>query len=225
MMASELLATIARITGARSCLAVTSELTGNPVLADLHIAEFHKVVSLKYSGFSPAERPSAFPMMDRLARPARRIGEFDLSFIDPFHSYRASLATFRMFGRCTRRDGWLIAHDCYPPYELSSDRFHEGPWCGSTYAAFRDFAIGSDRAWFVVGSDFGLGVLGPRGTGRLVRHSVAPDLEAAWRRGDLDARRELFRESGATLMRLVAPEQAESIVATLAKRESVAIPA
>ncbi|OFW64646.1 MAG: hypothetical protein A2135_03960 [Actinobacteria bacterium RBG_16_67_15] len=220
MMAHELLHAVAAATKARRCLLVTAEVTGNPLLANVSVRSFQTLVSLQYEmpegGSGLGFRPIA-----RVAREARRLGQFDVAFVDPHHSYESSEAAFRLFGRSTQDHGWLIAHDCLPSYELSSPVLVRGAWCGSTYAAFRDVARRSDRAWFVVDDDFGLGVLGPRKTGHLVAHEVPAELADRWDRSDIDTKRELYREHGHLLMRAVSPGRADEVLGRLLRNEPV----
>jgi len=223
MQAHELLAQLATATNAKRCLIVTSEDTGNPLLTNLRVAQFATLVSLQYGDLSQDGSTSPYRPIGEVARDARRLGHFDVGFLDPFHSYRSSLAALRLFGRSTRRRGWLVVHDCYPPYDYASDVFQAGPWCGSTYAAFRDHALASDRAWFVVDDDYGLGVLGPRRTGHLVRHEIPAALAAAWSRADIDGKRELLREHGPAVMRVVEPGSAMAVVGAVVAGESAAI--
>ncbi len=220
MLAHELLHTVAKTTKARRCLLVTAELMGNPLLANVSIREFETLISLQYEMPEGATGVEYRPL-GKVAREARRLGQFDLAFVDPYHSYESSEAAFRLFGRSTRDHGWLIAHDCLPSYELTSPDLVIGAWCGSTYAGFRDVARKSDRAWFVVDDNYGLGVLGPRKTGHLVHHDIPAGLADSWERADIDAKRELYREHGPVLMRAVAPDRAEEVLVRLCRGEPV----
>lgn len=221
-MSHELLHAVAKATGAKRCLLVTTGVTGNPALAGIGIGQFETLVSLRYGG-PEIDELARLRSLEVVAREARRLGQFDVAFMDPHHTYRSSVAAFRHVGRRTRRSGWLIAHDCYPPYELAAETIRpgQGAWCGSTYAAFRDVALPSGRAWFVVDDDYGLGVLGPKNTGHLIRQDTPAALAAQWRRADIDAKRELLRESGAQLMRAVPAERVGDMMARLIRNEPV----
>ncbi|MBI5156600.1 MAG: hypothetical protein HZA58_01155 [Acidimicrobiia bacterium] len=215
MQGHELLRDLAAATNAKRCLIVTSEDTGNPFLANLRIARFETLVSLQYGDLAQDGSASRYRPIGQVAREARRLGQFDVAFLDPFHTYRSSLAALRRIGRSTRRHGWMVVHDCYPPYDYSSDTFRPGPWCGSTYAAFRDVAMPSDRAWFVVDDDYGLGVLGPLKTGHLIRHVLPAELARRWARADIDGKRDLLRDHGPQLMRLVEPARVGGLLASV----------
>lgn len=219
-MAHELLHTVAQAIKARRCLLVTAELMGKPLLANVSLRNFETLVSLQYEMPEGATGLEYRPL-EKVAREARRLGQFDVAFLDPYHSYESSEAAFRLFGRSTRHHGWLIAHDCMPSYALTSPVLVIGAWAGSTYAAFRDVAVKSDRAWFVVDDDYGLGVLGPRRTGHLVVHDVPASLTAEWGRADIARKRELYRDHASLLMRAVAPDRAEGVLAKLLCGESV----
>jgi len=221
MMAHELLATVATLTEATRCVVLTSSRTGNPFLGNLAIGRFQTLVSLQYDG-GPDLPAEPLQGLEVVIRDAQRVGQFDIGFLDPLHSYALSLAAFRAIAGRIKR-GWLIAHDCNPPYELSAEQYQTGAWCGSTYAAFRDFATASDRAWFVVDDDYGLGVMGPRKTGRLVHHGLAPELAERWGRANITTKRELFKEHGPQLMRLVSPDRAEEILTRLVRGEEVSL--
>ncbi len=81
----------------------------------------------------------------------------------------------------------------------------------------------SDRAWFVVDDDHGLGVLGPRKTGHLVRHHTPASLTAEWDQADIHTKRQLYRDHGPVLMRAVAPERTEEVLAQLLRGEPVTL--
>ena len=203
---------------------MTSETTGNPALEEVSIGRFETIVSMQYS---PAMAPEAgtdrYRTIDQVAEEARRLGPFDVAFVDPYHTYEASLVALTQLAECTRERGWMIVHDCFPPFALTSDIYQDGPWCGSTYAAFRDVAETSDRAWFVADSDFGLGVLGPANTAHLIRHDVAPELAALWRRSDIDSKRELLKDAAVPLMRVIAPARADDVLSSILRNEAVTL--
>ena len=221
MMAHELLSAVTTLTDARRCLVLTSSRNGNPLLGHLAASQFQTLVSLQYDG-GPDLPAKPFPSLEVVTRDAKRLGQFDVGFVDPLHDYASSLAAFGAIAGSFKR-GWLIAHDCYPPYELSAEQYQTGAWCGSTYAAFRDVASASSRAWFVVDDDYGLGVIGPKNTGHLVGHDIPSELAARWRGADITTKRELFREHGSQLMRLVSPDRAEKLLTQLVQGEDVTL--
>jgi len=224
MMAHELLHRIATLTQARRCILVTSETTGNPALEKASSAQFETMVSMQYSPATTAEPGTdRYRTIDQVADEARRLGPFDVAFVDPYHTYEASMVALACLAECIRDRGWMIVHDCFPPFELASDIYQDGPWCGSTYAAFRDVAETSDRAWFVADSDFGLGVLGPASTAHLIRHAVAPELAALWRESDIDSKRELLKDAGVPLMRVVSPARVDDLLSSFLRNEAVTL--
>lgn len=223
MLAHELLRDLAVATRAKRCLLATSQTTGNPLLSRVEVGLFETLVSMQYGVGASDGGNHTFRSIEEATREVLRLGQFDVAFVDPFHTYDASLEAFRVFGECTRRSGWLVAHDCFPPFGLAADTFQPGPWCGSTYAAFRDTAVLSGRAWLVIDDDFGLGVLGPQGTSHLIRHDVPASVAEAWDRADITTKRELLRDHGPQVMRVVSPKRAPEVLAGLLSGASVAL--
>lgn len=215
--AQHLLHVIARSTGAKSCLLCTSEGTGIPALRGISIPEFEFLTSIRYStelrtSKSDTLQKSRFVSLPAALSGARRLAPFDIAFIDPYHDYAESAQVLSELSDQLRESGWIIVHDCYPPYELANEQHQDGAWCGSTYAAFRDFACRSNRAWFVVDTDFGVGIMGPAHTHGCILDLINPALVERWEHSDIAGKRDLLKSDGSALMRVIRPDQFEHFV-------------
>ena len=87
--------------------------------------------------------------------------KFDLICVDPYHEYKESISSFRLFTLLLNDDGILISHDCNPPtFESSSHIYKQGEWCGVTYAAFIEIAYNNpDWYYAIINKDYGLGII------------------------------------------------------------------
>lgn len=93
---------------------------------------------------------------------------YDIIFVDPFHSYAASIGDLHGALCLLRPGGVLVAHDCNPTdADMVSGQYQEGGWCGVTYQAFIDFALTLWPAVYcVVDTDYGCGVVFTEGAER-----------------------------------------------------------
>lgn len=220
LKAHHLLHQIADAINARRCFLLTAPTTGKRLLDNLSISKFETLVSVKYS--PEIDRQNGRGMYQSLADALSGIGKgnkFDISFVDPYHGYEESCLAIEESIACLNDAGWMVLHDCFPPYELTADIFQEGAWCGSTYAAFRDVAIKGDRAWFVLDADFGLGILGPKNSFRIVEDAVDASLSSAWELADLESKRALFKTSGRELMRVISPDKIDEALRMLTGKQ------
>ncbi len=101
--------------------------------------------------------------------------EADLVFIDCWHTYEDSLCTLELALAMLPRGGFIVIHDCDPPnLEIAGSPKASclEAWCGETWRAFIDVtaSLPARTEWFVVESDYGIGVI-----------KVAPS-RARWRR-------------------------------------------
>lgn len=216
MQAQGLVNLVAEGIRAKRCLALTARTTGNPALRGILVEKFETFVSMQYDP-DLVGRPEGdwYGSLDQAAQQIAGLEPFDVAFVDPFHSYRSSIRALDIVARRVRPTGWIIVHDCLPPHALTTPRFVQGQWCGSTYAAFRDFAAQGERAWFVVDTDFGLGVLGPEGTKSRISDVAPAELLRDWSAADLEGRRELLRTDGATIMRALPVAVATNLLSRI----------
>jgi hypothetical protein len=81
-----------------------------------------------------------------------------------------------------------------------------GDWSGLSFAAFRDVALQTDRAWFVIDTDSGIGVLCPQKSSQLIIDNLDLSIMLAWNRAgqDIIVKRELYELHHMGLMRAVS---------------------
>ena len=81
--------------------------------------------------------------------------------VDPYHEYKESINTFRMLIPLLDENGIFISHDCFPPsYNIASEIYKKGNWCGVTYAAFIEISYNNpDYFYAVIKNDYGLGII------------------------------------------------------------------
>jgi hypothetical protein len=222
MTADDLLGLIAIRSGARRCLLVTSGTTGNPACCGVSLTQFETLLSVQI-GIPHADDARNRPHrpIDQVAAELNRLAPFEIAFVDPYHSYADSMAALALADSRLEDGGWMVVHDCFPPFDLTCDVYRAGLWCGHTFSAFRDFCTGSERAWFVVDADYGLGVLGPKGSARLIVDPFSLDLEVTWRGSDHASRRELLEARGRELLRVLPAALSETVVARIIGQEPV----
>lgn len=86
---------------------------------------------------------------------------YDCIFIDPFHSYHATMVDLAGAFALLAEGGAMVIHDCNPTrQEMAGPDFKAGGWCGVTYAAFIDFVLNrQDVSHYTVDCDYGCGVI------------------------------------------------------------------
>lgn len=89
------------------------------------------------------------------------IAPYDLIFVDPWHTYQASMEDLEGAWRLLRPGGFMVVHDCNPPDEkIANPEFQKGDWCGETYRAYIDFlSFRTDAVFDTVDTDYGCGVV------------------------------------------------------------------
>jgi hypothetical protein len=225
MKAYELLHAIASLSAARRCLIVTTGTTGHPTLNGISLARFDNLHSVRIGALDGGTSPNRdYASPDKVAAELDALAVFDIAFVDPHHSYADSMRGLALAEARVADAGWLIVHDCFPPYELTGETFQADQWCGQTFSAFRDFATAGSRAWFVVDGDFGLGVLGPRGSAAKVHDRIDAETESLWREANPQARRDLLATSGRALLRVAPAELAEDLVSRIIGGGAFAMP-
>jgi|GEM_PF-2370837 hypothetical protein len=203
--AHHVLGHIAELINAKKCFFLTSSETGGIALNKVRASQFETFVSTRYSPEADIKNNIAIHQDMALAVSIiRQNGSFDISFVDPFHTYSESSVAIKEALACLNDNGWMVLHDCFPPYELTEANQQKKYWCGSTYAAFRDVVSATDRAWFVINTDFGLGIIGPKGTSPTIKDVVNPLLKSHWENADLAQKRDLFKQHGIELMRVLS---------------------
>jgi hypothetical protein len=222
MDAHDLLSLIAIKSGAKRCLMVTSGTTGKPAACGVSLTHFETLLSVQIGipHASDAANRRHRPL-DEVAAELGGLALFEIAFVDPYHSYPDSIAALELADSRLADDGWMVVHDCFPPYELANPDYQDGPWCGQTFAAFRDLSAASGRDWFVLDADYGLGVLGPRFSAGLIVDPIRVDTETLWLGSDPPSRRELLQAHGRELLRVVPADLSEIIVAKIIAREAV----
>src|ERR1017187_10832607 len=71
-----------------------------------------------------------------------RRGAYDIVFVDPLHTYRATMTDLLGAFCLVRPGGVIVVNDCCPrDAGLVRPTFKKGAWCGVTYQAFIDFAM------------------------------------------------------------------------------------
>lgn len=222
LKAHQLVQRIAAATEARKCFLLTSPTTGKRLLDSLSVSMFETLISVRYSPEIDVRNGAAgYQGLSDALSCVRQMAGFDVAFVDPFHSYEESLRAIRESLACLDDAGWMVLHDCFPPHALTGNDYQPGDWCGFTYAAFRDAASSGDRAWFVVDSDYGLGVLGPKNSFPLVDDGIDATLASAWASASLEGKRELFKTSGRQLLRVIAADRTETVVSRLLLNQPV----
>ena len=87
--------------------------------------------------------------------------QFDLLFLDSWHTYEDSLRILEIGVRLAKPNSIILVHDCLSLSSSLSPNYVPGAWSGVTCFVFREFAKTLNREWFVLDSDYGVGVLGP----------------------------------------------------------------
>ena len=147
--------------------------------------------------------------------PAER---YDIIFVDPHHTYRASRLDLLGAMCLLAPHGILVVHDCNPTDPtIVQPQFQPGSWCGVTYQAYVDFLLGGRAAGHcTVDSDYGCGVVfntaapvPPAWQNRRPPDSLALAWAAA---ADDDAGRyAFFDRHRAALLNLVTPEHFRAV--------------
>jgi hypothetical protein len=191
-----------RITRHSHVLSLTSFGTGTPGLKGIDVSKAALFVSLRYS--RPEQGLSQFSTVDQLDDQLKKIGlTFDVVFVDPFHTFQDSTSLLKVALKYARPSTLLFVHDCMPFGASLSQEMVTPKWAGVTYAAFRQCVDSLHRDWFVVDSDFGIGVIGPMVPDGSVRTSIpGEESTRSWSLEELSA---AFTAAPRKLMRAISP--------------------
>jgi hypothetical protein len=141
------------------------------------------------------------------------LAPFEISFVDPFHSYASSIEALSL-AIDTTPTGWIVVHDCLPTFDIAGDDEISGEWSGSTFAAFQDLMRSQhhDRAWFIVNSDYGIGVIAPVETAQFLEDSVSTEEIDNWLSASLEEKREHLLKDSRALFRAIEPEAFHNVL-------------
>ncbi len=152
-------------------------------------------------------RPTSADLLRLLNDPARR-QTYDCIFIDPFHSYHATMVDLTGAFALLAEGGAMVIHDCNPVRaDMADPEFKVGDWCGVTYAAFIDFVLNRrDLCHYTVDCDHGCGVIFKRPAQEPL--VMEPHLHFEWitTGGEAADRYALFSQHRHSLLNLISVE-------------------
>lgn len=152
-------------------------------------------------------RPTSAGLLRLLNEPAGRHA-YDCIFVDPFHSYHATMVDLAGAFALVADGGAIIVHDCNPVQaEMAGPAFKAGGWCGVTYAAFIDFVLNrQDLCHYTVDCDHGCGVIFKRPTQQPL--VMDPHLHFEWTAtgGETADRYAIFSQNRHSLLNLISVE-------------------
>jgi hypothetical protein len=86
--------------------------------------------------------------------------QYDIVFVDPWHTYHQSLMDLEAALTLVSDKGFIVIHDCCPISAEEIGAYKQGPWCGQTYEAFVEFSNAhKNLEIFCVDSDYGCGIV------------------------------------------------------------------
>jgi hypothetical protein len=232
MRASDVFHELVERTSPQNALLLTSGNTGNPALSKINAGLVPNLVSLTYSDTGlthfgdDSNEHKGLPMLDVVSTRVKSLGPFDITFVDPFHSYTSSLEALAL-AIDTSPTGWIVVHDCLPTFVIAGDDEIDGEWSGSTFAAFQDLMRRQyrDRAWFIVDSDFGIGVIAPIGTAQFIEDSVSKNEVETWLSANLEDKRRFLLENSRPLFRAIEPVALHTVLEhVLSLKSSIVLP-
>lgn len=214
---------LARMTRPTSVLLFTSEGTGNPALRKIRASISPNILAVTYSqsgegGEIVSTEVLGMKLSFEEAGTRTQLNmPYQLTFVDPYHSYESSYQALKLALESTQ-EGWVVVHDCFPRYEIASENWTRGEWSGSTYAAFVDLMRNEfeSRLWFVINSDYGIGVVGPEETSNRIKEkdSLIQDIQV-WNSSNLAEKRERLRSPDKSIFRLVDSSKSEELIRRL----------
>lgn len=153
-------------------------------------------------------------LYEKLLRSGER---FDVVFVDPYHTYAASLRDLVYGLQLVKPNGIVLVHDCFPPNEFSaSPSFISGEWCGLTFAAYLDIVLfNSEFQYFTIDSDYGCGIIY-----RADQFSQFPyasknsELIQEWRMLSLREKYTFFEKHHLELLNLMPPDEFQKLIFT-----------
>jgi len=141
--------------------AITTATTGIPGIAGINPSLLKSFRSYKYR--TDAENiDQEFSSLKEINHVTKNLkSEYDLLFLDSWHTYEDSLGILEIGIRLAKPNSIILVHDCLSLSSSLSSDYVPGAWSGVTCFVFREFAKTLNREWFVLDSDYGVGVLGP----------------------------------------------------------------
>jgi hypothetical protein len=136
--------------------------------------------------------------------------KFDLIFIDPFHTYEASLRDIVYSLQLIKPGGVILIHDCLPPNaEIATPHYIPGGWCGVTYAAYLDVVLFTkDISYFTINSDYGCGVISKDDRfASMTDHYPSDNQISQWSKLNLTEKYPFFEKNSAQLLRLITADE------------------
>jgi len=156
-----------------SLATITTATTGTPGVAGINPSLVRTFRSFKYrtDAKDVDQEFESLSDIDHATQDLKSL--YDLLFLDSWHNYEDSLKILEIGIRIAKPNSIILVHDCLARTSSLSADFVPGSWSGVTCFVFREFAKQVNREWFVLDSDFGVGVLGPEiNTKESMPHSV-----------------------------------------------------
>ncbi len=144
-----------------SIAAIATATTGVPGIAGINPSLMRSFRTYKYRTEAEDidQEFASLKDIDNATKDLR--SEYDLLFLDSWHTYEDSLKILEIGIRIAKPSSIILVHDCLSRSSSLSPDYVPGAWSGVTCFVFREFAKTVNREWFVLDSDFGVGVLGP----------------------------------------------------------------
>jgi hypothetical protein len=141
--------------------AITTATTGIYAIADINPSLLKSFNSYKYT--TPAENViQEFSSLEEIDVKTRDINdEYDLIFLDPWHTYEDSLLALKIAIRWAKPNSIILMHDCLSLSASLSSSYVPGAWSGVTCFVFKYFTETLNREYFVLDCNHGIGVIGP----------------------------------------------------------------
>lgn len=140
---------------------ITTSTTGIFAIADINPSLLKFFNSYKYT--TPAENINQeFSSLQEIDVKIQNIkNEYDLIFLDPWHTYDDSLLALEIAIRWAKPNSIILMHDCLSLSASLSSSYVPGAWSGVTCFVFKDFTKTIKREYFVLDCNHGIGVIGP----------------------------------------------------------------
>lgn len=141
--------------------AITSATTGTPGIAGINPSLLKSFRSFQYS--MPEQNIALeFTSLAQIDEATKDISnQYDLIFIDPWHTYEDSLLALEIAMRLAKPNSMIVMHDCLAREASLSAEYIPGAWSGVTCFVFKEFAKTVRREYFVLDRNHGVGILGP----------------------------------------------------------------
>lgn len=156
-----------------SVAAITTATTGTPGVAGMNPSLIKSFRSYKYMT-DAKELDQEFTSLADIDDSTQNLKFlYDLLFLDSWHTYEDSLRILEIGLRLAKPNSIILVHDCLSRSSSLSADYVPGAWSGVTCFVFREFAKKVNREWFVLDSDFGVGILGPEiSNKKSISHSI-----------------------------------------------------